>query len=66
MPASHDPVEAISQRLDNFVTGQRAVTADLGAEAALLVEAAAAMNLAASAPASVTLSRCAEMNMSTR
>jgi geranylgeranyl diphosphate synthase type I len=39
---SLDPVEAISQRLDNFVEGQRALTADLGAEAALLVEAARA------------------------
>jgi geranylgeranyl diphosphate synthase type I len=39
---SHDPVEAISQRLDNFVTDQRALTADLGAEAALLVASAAA------------------------
>jgi geranylgeranyl diphosphate synthase type I len=39
--ASLDPVEAISQRVDTFVTGQRALTADLGAEAALLMDAAA-------------------------
>ncbi len=42
MTGSQDPVEAISQRLDNFVTDQRAVTADFGAEAALLLDAAGA------------------------
>ena len=42
MSGSEDPVEAISQRLDNFVTAQRALTADLGAEAGLLIESAAA------------------------
>lgn len=42
MQASHDPVGAISQRLDIFVTDQRTLTADLGAEAALLVDSAAA------------------------
>jgi geranylgeranyl diphosphate synthase type I len=40
--ASVDPVEAISQRLDNFVRGQRAATADFGPEAALLVDSAVA------------------------
>ena len=42
MAGSEDPVEAISQRLDNFVTDQRALTADLGAEARLLIDSAAA------------------------
>jgi geranylgeranyl diphosphate synthase type I len=40
--ASPDPVEAISQRLDIFVTAQRLHAAGLGAEAASFVEAAAA------------------------
>jgi geranylgeranyl diphosphate synthase type I len=40
--ASLDPVEAISQRVDTFVRGQRAVTADFGSEAALLMDAAEA------------------------
>ncbi|GAB2838942.1 polyprenyl synthetase family protein [Microbacterium insulae] len=42
MSASPDPVEAISQRLDIFVSAQRLLSADLGAEAALFIEAAAA------------------------
>lgn len=42
MEASVDPVEAISQRLDMFVANQHDATADLGAEAALLVQSAAA------------------------
>ncbi|MBD8023906.1 polyprenyl synthetase family protein [Microbacterium gallinarum] len=42
MSASPDPVEAISQRLDIFVTAQRLHAAGLGAEAASFVEAAAA------------------------
>ena len=42
MARSEDPVEAISQRLDKFVTDQRALTADLGAEAGLLIDSAAA------------------------
>lgn len=42
MSASPDPVEAISQRLDIFVSAQRIHSADLGAEATLFVEAAAA------------------------
>jgi geranylgeranyl diphosphate synthase type I len=39
--ASPDPVEAISQRLDIFVSAQRLHAAELGAEAALFIEAAA-------------------------
>jgi geranylgeranyl diphosphate synthase type I len=39
--ASPDPVEGISQRLDTFVSAQRAHAAPLGPEAALLVDAAA-------------------------
>ncbi|MDY0910003.1 polyprenyl synthetase family protein [Microbacterium sp. CFBP9034] len=42
MSASPDPVQAISQRLDTFVTAQRAHAGDLGSEAVLFVEAAAA------------------------
>ncbi|KRB37631.1 polyprenyl synthetase family protein [Microbacterium sp. Root180] len=42
MSASSDPVEAISQRLDIFVSAQRLHAAELGAEAALFVEAGAA------------------------
>lgn len=42
MSASSDPVEAISQRLDTFVTAQRLHAAELGAEAALFIEAGAA------------------------
>lgn len=42
MSSSPDPVEGISQRLDNFVSAQRSHAATLGAEAALFVEAAAA------------------------
>jgi geranylgeranyl diphosphate synthase type I len=38
--ASLAPVEAISQRLDTFVTAQRDATRDFGAEARLLVDAA--------------------------
>jgi geranylgeranyl diphosphate synthase type I len=37
-----DPVGAVSQRLDTFLTAQRRSTADFGAEAELLVGAAAA------------------------
>ncbi|WP_137845579.1 polyprenyl synthetase family protein [Microbacterium sp. 2FI] len=40
MTASLAPVEAISQRLDTFVTAQRDATRDFGAEARLLVDAA--------------------------
>ncbi|MGA7148176.1 MAG: polyprenyl synthetase family protein, partial [Microbacterium sp.] len=40
MSASPDPVEGISQRLDTFVSAQRAHAASLGPEAVLLVEAA--------------------------
>jgi len=36
-----DPVEAISQRLDNFVVDQRAATGGLGAEATLFIGSAA-------------------------
>ncbi|WP_461471382.1 polyprenyl synthetase family protein [Microbacterium sp. HJ5] len=42
MSPSPDPVEAISQRLDIFISGQRAHAAPLGLEAAQFVEAAAA------------------------
>lgn len=42
MSPSPDPVEAISQRLDTFVSAQRAHAAGLGAEADLFVGAAAA------------------------
>lgn len=42
MSPSTDPVAAISQRLDTFVVGVRKSTAELGPEAALLVDAAAA------------------------
>lgn len=41
MSASAEPIEAISQRLDTFVSVQRASIADAGADAALFVEAAA-------------------------
>ena len=41
MSPSSDPVAAISQRLDTFISGARDSTADLGAEAALLIDAAA-------------------------
>ncbi|TDN93196.1 polyprenyl synthetase family protein [Microbacterium sp. BK668] len=41
MSPSTDPVAAISQRLDTFVAAMRKSTADLGAEAALLVDAGA-------------------------
>ena len=41
MSPSPDAVEAVSQRLNNFLSAQRAATADLGPEARLLVEAAA-------------------------
>ena len=41
MPPSAVPVEEISQRLDIFVTAQRGAVADLGAEAGMLVDAAA-------------------------
>jgi geranylgeranyl diphosphate synthase type I len=40
--ASPDPVEAISQRLDIFISAQRLHAAELGAEAALFVESGAA------------------------
>ncbi|GAA1987507.1 polyprenyl synthetase family protein [Microbacterium pumilum] len=40
MTASIDPVEAISQRLDIFIGGQRRAAAEFGAEAAVLVDAA--------------------------
>jgi geranylgeranyl diphosphate synthase type I len=40
--ASPDPVEAISQRLDMFVSAQRLHAAELGTEAALFIEAGAA------------------------
>jgi geranylgeranyl diphosphate synthase type I len=36
------PIEAVSQRLDNFISAQRDGAADLGREAGLLVETAAA------------------------
>jgi geranylgeranyl diphosphate synthase type I len=39
--ASPDPVAAISQRVEIFITGERDATAEWGAEAALFVEAAA-------------------------
>lgn len=42
MSASRAPIEAISQRLDMFIAAQRSETADLGEEAALLVDTAAA------------------------
>ena len=41
MSPSTDPVAAISQRLDTFIVGVRDSTAELGPEAALLVEAGA-------------------------
>lgn len=41
MSPSPDPVAAISQRLDTFLSDARAATDDLGAEAALLIGAAA-------------------------
>lgn len=41
MSASEAPIEAVSQRLDNFISDQRAGAADLGAEAALLIDSAA-------------------------
>ncbi len=41
MSLSSDSVAAVSQRLDNFVSGQRALASDLGREAALFVEAGA-------------------------
>ncbi|MEU1973379.1 polyprenyl synthetase family protein [Microbacterium sp. NPDC019599] len=41
MSPSADPVAAISQRLDTFISGERDATAELGSEAALFVEAAA-------------------------
>ena len=41
MSPSPDAVEAVSQRLNNFLSAQRAATADLGPEARLLVEAGA-------------------------
>jgi geranylgeranyl diphosphate synthase type I len=37
-----DPIEAVSQRLDNFLAARRTEAADWGAEAASLVDAAAA------------------------
>lgn len=42
MSPSPDPVEAISQRLDIFVSAQRRTARELGPEAALFVDAAAA------------------------
>ncbi|WP_243075236.1 polyprenyl synthetase family protein [Microbacterium sp. SS28] len=42
MSPSQDAVAAISQRLETFISGERDATADLGSEAALFVEAAAA------------------------
>jgi geranylgeranyl diphosphate synthase type I len=39
--AAADPIEAISQRVDTFVTGQRTAASDAGAEAALFLDAAA-------------------------
>lgn len=42
MSPSPDPVEAISQRLDIFITAQRSHAADLGSEATLFIDAAAA------------------------
>ncbi|MET0297175.1 MAG: polyprenyl synthetase family protein [Microbacterium sp.] len=42
MSASTDPIEAVSQRLDTFLTGQRSATSDFGAEAELFVDAGAA------------------------
>jgi geranylgeranyl diphosphate synthase, type I len=39
---SPDPIAAVSQRLDDFLARQRSSVADLGPEAALLVESAAA------------------------
>lgn len=42
MSSSPDPVEAISQRLDIFVSAQRLHAADQGAEAALFVDTATA------------------------
>ncbi|TQJ32376.1 polyprenyl synthetase family protein [Microbacterium sp. SLBN-146] len=42
MSFSSDPIAAISQRLDTFLTEQRRDAADMGAEAALFVEAGAA------------------------
>ncbi|GAA5204530.1 polyprenyl synthetase family protein [Microbacterium jejuense] len=41
MFAAADPIEAISQRVDTFVTAQRAGTTDAGADAALFLDAAA-------------------------
>ncbi|WP_251449472.1 polyprenyl synthetase family protein [Microbacterium sp. Marseille-Q6648] len=41
MRPSHDPIQAISQRLDTFVAAQREATAGLGDEARLLIDAAA-------------------------
>ena len=41
MSPSPDDVEAVSQRLNNFLSAQSAATADLGPEARLLVEAGA-------------------------
>ncbi|WP_314502613.1 polyprenyl synthetase family protein [uncultured Microbacterium sp.] len=41
MSPSSDAVEAVSQRLNIFLSGQRAATADLGPEAKLLVDAGA-------------------------
>lgn len=41
MSPSPDPVAAISQRLDTFIAGARDSTAELGPEAALIVDAAA-------------------------
>lgn len=42
MSASSDPVEAISQRLDIFISAQRLHAGALGAEAALFIESGAA------------------------
>lgn len=42
MSASPDPVEAISQRLDIFISAQRLHAAELGAEAALFIESGVA------------------------
>lgn len=41
MSPSPDAVEAVSQRLNNFLSAQRAATAELGPEARLLIEAGA-------------------------
>ncbi|GAA5037026.1 polyprenyl synthetase family protein [Microbacterium fluvii] len=41
MSPSNDPIAAVSQRLDTFLSGQRTSTADLGPDARLLTDAAA-------------------------